>query len=214
MPQHCVHGFQFAPEADGEVITLSYVFFERLQTGLGSLLQQMSTPAVCTLADSGDRRLIETAFHAMHQAYIGRDPHRGLLIDAQLVSLLVWLCRILPLRDEDLPLTRGRAHLARFSQLIETAFIHQPPLAHYADKLGISVAHLNALCRQQTNHSALALIHARVGLEARRQLIYTSMPVKDISETLGFSDPAYFTRFFRRQTGMSPVVFRARTRPD
>jgi AraC family transcriptional activator of pobA len=213
VPQHCVHGFQFSPEADGEVITLSYVFFERLQSSLGTVLQQMSAPAVCTLALSEDRQQIETAFHAMHQAYVGHDPHCDLLMEAQLVSLLVWLCRLLPDQDEAMPLARGRAHLRRFSQWIEAEFIHQRPLDYYADKLGISVAHLNALCRQLTNYSALALIHARLGLEARRHLIYTSMPVKDISDALGFSDPAYFTRFFKRQAGISPAAFRASARP-
>jgi len=213
VPQHCVHGFQFSPEADGEVVTLSYVFFERLQSGLGALLQQMSAPAVCTLALSADRQHVEAGFHTMQQAYASLDPHRGLLIEAQLVSLLVWLCRLLPAQEAVMPLARGRAHLARFSQWVEAEFMHQRPLDYYADKLGISVAHLNALCRQLTKQSALTLIHARLGLEARRQLIYTSMPVKDISEALGFSDPAYFTRFFKRQTGISPAVFRSRTRP-
>jgi AraC family transcriptional activator of pobA len=45
-------------------------------------------------------------------------------------------------------------------------------------------------------------------LEARRELIYTSMTIKEISELLGFTDPAYFTRFFKRQMGMSPKDFR------
>ena len=213
VPQHCVHGFRFSPEAEGEVITLSYVFFERLQTGLGTTLHAMTAPAVCTLSRSDDRKQIEMAFHSAHQAYASRDPLGGLLLEAQLASLLVWLSRLLPRQEEEMPLARGREHLAKFSQVIEAAFIHQPPLDYYADKLGISVAHLNALCRQLTNHSALSLIHARLGLEARRHLVYTSMPIKDIAEALGFSDPAYFTRFFKRQTGLSPAAFRIRSRP-
>lgn len=211
VPQHCVHGFRFSPEADGEVVTLSYVFFERLQSGLGTTLQEMTSPTVCTLARGAECHRIEMAFRAIHQAYTGRDSYRGMLIEAQLVSLLVWLSEWLPPRDEDNVFARGHAHLARFSQLIEAEFIHQRPLAYYADKLGISVAHLNALCRQLTNESALALIHARISQEARRQLIYTAMSVKDIAEALGFSDPAYFTRFFKRQTGLSPKEFRDRS---
>lgn len=212
VPQHCVHGFRFSPEADGEVITLSYVFFERLQTGLGAALHAMTAPAVCAISQSDERRQIEMAFQSVRRAYASGDTHSGLLIEAQLVSLLVWLSRLLPAHEEDMPLARGRKHLARFSQLIEAAFADQHPLDYYADNLGISVAHLNALCRRLTNHSALSLIHARMGLEARRYLIYTSMPVKDIAEALGFSDPAYFTRFFKRQTGLAPAVFRTRSR--
>jgi len=213
LPQHCVHGFRFSPDADGEVITLAYAFFQRLQPDLGPALHAMSTPVVCTLKSGADRNHIEAAFHAMHEAYAGRDQHRGLLIEAQLVSLLIWLSRLLPTQGDGSPLARGREHLAKFSQLIEANYAQQNPLDFYASSLGISAAHLNALCRQLTGDSALALIHARMGLEARRYLSYTSMSVKDISDALGFSDPAYFTRFFKRQTGSAPIVFRARTRP-
>lgn len=209
LPQHCVHGFRFAPGADGTVMTFSYLVFDRLQSALGSLLREMRRATVCRLAESPDRWQIEITLRAMLPAYAGADKHRALLIEAQLVSLLVWLSRLLPVSDQEPPLTRGRAHLARFTQLIETSFIHHLPLEDYAAKLGISAAHLNALCRQLTHHSALALIHARVSLEAKRQLTYTSLPVRSIAESLGFSDPAYFTRFFKRQTGVSPAAFRA-----
>ena len=213
LPQHCVHGFRFSPDADGEVITLAYAFFQRLQPDLGPALHAMNTPVVCTLKPGADRKHIEAAFHAIHKAYANRDAHRDLLVEAQLVSLLVWLSRLLPAQEDELPSARGREHLAKFSQLIEANYAQQHPLEFYAISLGISAAHLNALCRQLTGHSALALIHARMGLEAKRYLIYTSMPVKDVSDALGFSDPAYFTRFFKRQTGSAPIAFRARTRP-
>ena len=212
LPQHCVHGFRFSPDADGEVITLAYAFFQRLQPDLGPALHAMNSPVVCTLKRGVERKQIEAAFDAMHEAYAGHDAHRGLLIEAQLVSLLVWLSRLLPAHGDDSPLARGREHLAKFSQWVEANYVQHHPLEFYAGSLGISAAHLNALCRQLTGHSALALVHARLGLEARRYLIYTSMPVKDVSEALGFSDPAYFTRFFKRQTGMAPIVFRAGTR--
>ncbi len=213
LPQHCVHGFRFSPDADGEVITLAYAFFQGLQPDLGPALHAMSAPVVCNLTSGADRKQIEAAFQAIHEAYAGRGAHRGLLIEAQLVSLLVWLSRHLPAQGDDAPLTRGREHLAKFSQLVEANYAQQYPLGFYAHSLGISAAHLNAVCRQLTGDSALALIHARMGLEARRYLMYTSMPVRDVSDALGFSDPAYFTRFFKRQTGIAPIAFRAGTRP-
>jgi AraC family transcriptional activator of pobA len=45
-------------------------------------------------------------------------------------------------------------------------------------------------------------------LEAKRNLVYTNLTIKTVAETLGFSDPAYFTRFFKRQAGLSPKEFR------
>ena len=213
LPQHCVHGFQFSSDADGEVITLAYAFFQRLQPHLGPVLHAMNTPVIHKPKHGVDRRRIEAAFHALHEAYSRHDAHRDLLIEAQLVSLLVWLSRIVPRQGDDLSPARGREHLAKFSQLIEANYARQYPLDFYAVSLGISAAHLNALCRQLTGHSALALIHLRMGLEAKRYLVYTAMPIKDVSDALGFSDPAYFTRFFKRQTGIAPLAFRAGARP-
>ena len=213
LPQHCVHGFQFSPNADGEVITLAYAFFQRLQPHLGPALHAMNAPVIHMPKPGADRQQIEAAFHALHEAYAGHDAHRDLLIDAQLVSLLVWLSKVLPPQGDGLSPARGREHLAKFSQLIEANYARQNPLTFYAASLGISTAHLNALCRQLTGHSALGLIHLRMGLEARRYLMYTSMPVKDVSDALGFSDPAYFTRFFKRQTGIAPIAFRSGARP-
>ena len=74
----------------------------------------------------------------------------------------------------------------------------------------MTAAHLNALCRQTVGKSALELIHERMILEAKRNLVYTSMSISEVSYAIGFSDPAYFTRFFKRQVGLSPKEFRKR----
>jgi AraC family transcriptional activator of pobA len=55
----------------------------------------------------------------------------------------------------------------------------------------------------------MQLVHARILLEAKRQLRYTSASVSEIAYALGFEDPAYFTRFFSQRTGVSPRAFRS-----
>jgi len=57
--------------------------------------------------------------------------------------------------------------------------------------------------------SGLDVINARILHEAQRELVYTSLPVKQLAAELGFDDDAYFSRFFRKHTGVSPKVFRA-----
>ena len=52
------------------------------------------------------------------------------------------------------------------------------------------------------------LIRQRVLSEAKRQLVFTNQPIHEISYDLAFSDPSHFTRFFRKQTGMTPQAFR------
>ncbi|HNH36489.1 MAG TPA: AraC family transcriptional regulator, partial [Rhodocyclaceae bacterium] len=56
---------------------------------------------------------------------------------------------------------------------------------------------------------AFDLVQARLLLEARRRLVYIAAPVSLLAYELGFQDPAYFCRVFKRATGMTPTAFRA-----
>ena len=113
-----------------------------------------------------------------------------------LAVLLAWLARqMAPPGMQALQATRGARHFSGFCKLIETEYARQHPVAWYAGQLGITAAHLNALCRKTAGQSALELVHERLVLEARRNLVYTSMSVSQVSYALGFADPAYFTRF-------------------
>lgn len=69
---------------------------------------------------------------------------------------------------------------------------------------------LRKACLSIAEQPPIKLVHARVLLEAKRQLLYTSKPISEIGYALGFDDPAYFTRFFSRRVGMSPRAYRLR----
>jgi AraC family transcriptional activator of pobA len=99
-------------------------------------------------------------------------------------------------------------HLARYRALVEASFRSQPSLAALAQQLGITPTQLNRVCRQLTGRSALALLHARMMLEAQRDLAYTTLSVKQIALGLGFGDAGYFTRFFQRLSGRTPTQWR------
>ena len=60
------------------------------------------------------------------------------------------------------------------------------------------------------NQASKALIHDRLVQEARRLLRFSAVPVSEIGYQLGFTDPAYFSRFFARHAGVPPSEFRAR----
>ena len=182
---------------------------------------------VHALKNDDESRYIQAAFTMLDNEYRGRLPHRAQLIESLLASILIWLTR-----SETVALTPANAlqkdrlqnklstavlsqasarrgtHFPRFSELIELHYTTHQAVSYYADQLGITAAHLNALCRQTVGQSALGLIHERLILEAKRNLVYTSMSISVLSYTLGFSDPSYFTRFFKRQVGLSPKEFK------
>lgn len=214
LPQHCVHGFHFSKNAQGVVVTLAYAFFARLHGGLGDRLVAMVSPQKRALAEGDHASEIALLLPALLREYGGQGQHRHLLLESMLVAVLSWLLRdpIMGMAAGDAAgaRDRGRQYLSAFSAAIERDHARHLPLDHYASQLGISTAHLNAVCRELAGCSALALVHARLMLEARRHLVYTSMSVRDIGDALGFADPAYFTRFFKRGSGMSPRLFRER----
>lgn len=210
VPQHCVHGFQFSPDARGLVVTVAYSLLGSLGASLAQELTRLETALCCNLNEGGGR--VEAAMRDLGVEYASDGLHRQALMTAQLSVALGWLLRLSGRRPADSGIAtpaRARQHVARFTALVEAEYSRQVGLERYAARMGISAAHLNALCRQVTGQSALAIIHARSMREARRMLVYTSMTVRDISDALGFSDPAYFTRFFKRNAGMSPREFRS-----
>ena len=193
------------------VVTLAYSLIDRLDSDLAHDLITLAEPVYCVLRDRVSAAAIEVGMRALYVEYQQRDRYHQAIIESLVSTTLAWLMRenLAQARDKvGVTVVRAREHLTGFGALVDKNFATHTTLDHYAVQLGISVAHLNAICRELSGRSALQLIHERLMLEARRELIYTSMTIKEVSELLGFNDPAYFTRFFKRQMGMSPKDFR------
>ena len=99
----------------------------------------------------------------------------------------------------------------RFRQLVEGELARHHRVDWYAARLGVTPGHLNAVVRGQLGAGAKAWIADRLLVEARRRMI-GGEPAGRVARGIGFDDPAYFSRFFRRGTGMSPSEFRRRVR--
>ena len=78
----------------------------------------------------------------------------------------------------------------------------------YAERLGISPSYLNKLVRTQTRHSAMDWVEISRVNWAKSLLKDSDLSVGEVSVAIGVDDPSYFTRFFRKSTGMTPSGFR------
>ena len=96
----------------------------------------------------------------------------------------------------------------RYKTAIEQHYRQEHGVYYYANLLATQPRTLNALCQKYTGKTAGRIIAERITLEARRELYHESYRIKEISFQLGFEDPAYFTRFFRKQTGLSPQAYK------
>lgn len=212
VPQLCVHGFKFSHNAVGFVLTLAYPLMQRLTRQMSDGLSALRKPSLHKLDGKPQSRYLKTLFSAFDEEYRGVGQSRELLLEHMLGAILIWLAREERLtypaqRNTD---SRGHAHFARFCEMVEERYSRHEAVADYAKAIGITAAHLNVLCRRIADKSALELIHERVLLEVKRKLVYTSMTISEVSYAVGFDDPAYFTRFFKRQTGYGPKEFRVR----
>ncbi|MHB9797513.1 helix-turn-helix domain-containing protein [Pseudomonas sp. MT3] len=205
-PALAVHGFRFAEDVQGWVLSMGLPLAEQL----GRVLESAVLEQPACFAVGEDKHHLDSLFESIDREYAGQAPGRDLMLQSLLNVLLVWLGRraLEQSRAEASQQDRGIEHVQAFARLLERDFREHRPIEHYAASLGISAAHLNALCRRLAGQSALQMIHQRLLLEAKRHLVYTAMTIQQVSDSLGFSEPAYFSRFFKRYAGVSPRAFR------
>ena len=102
----------------------------------------------------------------------------------------------------------GNLYVDKFVNLVNTDFKHEHSTRYYADKLCVTSNYLNEIIKRATGISAKQHIQDRIVLETKKMLTYTNLQVSEIANDLGFDDLSYFIRFFRRQTGFTPLEYK------
>lgn len=169
VPALCIHGFHFSPGTQGYVLSLALPLLSRFENQFGRPLDVLSVPQCVPVGRS--RGHMHTLFSALREEYCEEHDAREMMLYSLLGTLLVWLnrqCRPAPPAEDKAE--RKRSMMRHFSRLIESHYRQHLPLAEYAKLIGLSVTHLNYLCREFYGCSALGVLHQRLMLEARRNL--------------------------------------------
>jgi AraC family transcriptional activator of pobA len=95
-----------------------------------------------------------------------------------------------------------------FRRMVKEKFKKWKRPADYAKELGVSVDYLNYSMKSATGKPASEVIQQQVIIETKRLLFFSELTVKEICYEIGFEDPAYFNRLFKKLTGMTPLSFR------
>ena len=212
-PAGAVHGFEFEPGTLGFVVS----FADELLAGLArrepTVSHLFSAPRLLELPGrSPDTALLLRVVRSLAREHAAARSSGALAVEGWLGVLLAQLLRASQtlLRPVDAALSRDRELVTRFRGLIESGFRSGQSIPDYARALRVSEARLRNACLAAAGQPPIHLVHARLLLESKRQLIYTALPVNEIALGLGFDDPAYFTRFFTRRAGLSPRGYRTR----
>jgi AraC family transcriptional activator of pobA len=104
----------------------------------------------------------------------------------------------------------GHGLVSRFQKLVGAHFLSKRQVADYAQLLSVSANHLNKMVKEVTGRTASDSIREMLGQEAKSLLRYTDGSISEIAYRLDFSDPASFNRFFKAETGETPLAYRVR----
>jgi len=213
VPPLTVHGFRFSADIQGHVLTFGTALVADLEQRLGAPLSVLTKAACYPLGK--DRVRLRNLVETLQQEYQGHEPARVTLLEALVTALMVWISRRQQLgqaprnRDE-----RDRQLLGQYLRLVEAHYREHLSVEDFAARMNIQSLQLNQLCRALSGQTALQVVHQRLLLEARRNLIYTRMSIGQLSDSLGFSDPTYFARFFKRLSGQTPNGYRRSVQPE
>ena len=217
LPRRTVHAFSYQRDTDGPVFTVAQRPLESMARivapGLLGFLQQPSVVQLPWQADGCEKiwpliQLIEEEARSDARGNIaaGHSLLLALLIQAARLDASV---NTAPRQGK----SRRAALLRQFQELVDQHFRSRWILGRYSEALGMTTTTLGRLCREEAGVAPSAIISERIVREAQRQLAYTSLDIQQIAHDLGFADTAYFSRFFRKQSGMKPSEFRGAFTP-
>ena len=199
-----VHGFSFVPGTQGWVLTIAAEILDEALLASEGLRGLLSASAVVRGTPQ-----IRATMKQIFVEHAGRNFARAHILRALSAALIGLVARQLA-GDRQASGAADSEVFRRFESLLEQRHLERWSVSDYAKALSVTPTHLNRVTRAATGDTASHLILNRMVREARRNLVYTTLPVSTIAYALGFDDPAYFSRVYAAATGLSPSAFRAR----
>jgi AraC family transcriptional activator of pobA len=212
IPANTVHGFTFSPQVKGRTLTLSEALMDTILQATPAVMVELNS--VYILSDFEDIPFTDLlALEQQIHTEINSDlPGKQLALNAYFKLLFVKIFRLLQLnrkKEEDSP-NRALHYFREFQKCIARSAPFEKKISEFAQELKITPVHLNRICQTVKGKSALEIVQAHTVRKAHNLLVYTSLSVSEIAYELQFADPGYFARFFRKQTGLSPIAYRAK----
>jgi AraC-like DNA-binding protein/mannose-6-phosphate isomerase-like protein (cupin superfamily) len=207
-----VHSWQFEKNVDGYVLNFSDAFINSFLRNdqypeQFSFLEGIAKNSVIDLNPVATKEAI-----ALLHAVLEEDQQKKTLFtDMQrlkLLELFILVGRNIAAPSTEIVAKNNDLVIRNFRKLVAQYYTTLKLPKEYAALLYITPNHLNALCNDLLGKPAGEVIRDRILLEAKRLLINADMSISEIAWQLNFTDNSYFTKFFKKQAGITPEAFR------
>lgn len=210
-----IHKLHQHTKSDGYIIRFSPAVFEYEKDFMNHILDtclfdsNSSCPVIQIEEDT--HHVFANLFDQIHTEYLLQDVSAHEIICSYLRILISQINRIKRKKmSQQVPINDPGYKLFRSLKIaIEKNFRQQHSVQFYAELLNTQPRNLNTVTRLFAERSTGEIIQERILLEAQRILYHEDKRVKEVCYELGFDDPAYFTRFFKKHTGLAPQFYKA-----
>jgi AraC family 4-hydroxyphenylacetate 3-monooxygenase operon regulatory protein len=214
-PPTVPHAFITDSNAKGHVITarqqLVWQLMESMMTTGWNKSNFIVSPLCVSLSPEKNTNHLLTLLRLIAKENLRSGVEQELALKALLQLILIDISR---LADQGQPQQKTRKEdiriFHRYNQLIENHYKEHLTLSQYAEKMSITAARLNEICRRLSGLPSKRLIMDRLIQEARRLLSFSSISITEIGYEIGFKDPSYFARFFRKNMGITANQYRSK----
>jgi AraC family transcriptional activator of pobA len=204
-----VHQLQLKSNCTGYLMEFNTAFYHPRGKSSSHRLRKAGNKNFCQ-PDKQSFEKIKNILDYIFQEFTNKQEAYQEIIKANLDIFFIELVRQSPnpksLSKNITPYTQER--MEEFMELLETHIISHKQVSQYSAFMKLSVYQLNEITKATMGKTASELINEHIILEAKRYLLVTPNQIKDIADQLGYEDPSYFVRFFKKQTGLSPETFR------
>ncbi|MFA5326163.1 MAG: AraC family transcriptional regulator [Prolixibacteraceae bacterium] len=211
------HKLELSHDIEGYIFIFTAEFYLLNRSNQNSLIEfpffytihQDNPPLL--LENQSDIRFLETLFRQSIAEIKQSSEYIPEMLRSVLGLILTTCAARYQVSENMLNKGKGQILVKRFFHLIEENNQKNLSLKDYANMLGVTANHLTQTVKMLTGKTSSQIIKAKQLLEIKRLLVHTNLNVSEIANQLHFDDQSYFTKFFKRETGITPMQYRTDT---
>lgn len=210
LPPNTLHGFKFNQDIDGHVISISDGYFESIFNSVPKLLLWYSELKLINLQAHSLKEIVDLLIK-VNLERTDNKLETNVYLSSLFTLFFIEIARAVDQDYQEVQLKENRTlqYFNKFHKKAKANIGKNIAMEEFASDLGISLVHLNRICHSVAQKSSLQIVQELVIEEAKKFLNRTEYSISEIAYFLNYSDPAYFTRVFKKHTGKNPKQYRS-----